>query len=118
VGPPTPLTRVHGFRLPLIDAPHLLSGPFVYAITDGTSIKLGTSKGHPRARMADLQTGSSRELILLAYDARTTEKQVHRLLHRHRLRGEWFRPHPQVLALVRLWDWVDAEALEGVTHAR
>jgi Meiotically up-regulated gene 113 len=89
----------------------------VYAVWDGEFVKVGYSRTHPRTRMAELQAGSSRELILLAYTASLTERQAHGKLHKHRVRGEWFAVCPEILAELNTWDWLDAEALAKVSHA-
>jgi hypothetical protein len=64
--------------------------------------------------MQELQVGNPRPLMLLAYTAALTEREAHRRLHRHRLRGEWFRPAPEVLAEVARWDWVDGPRLAAL----
>jgi hypothetical protein len=89
----------------------------VYAIVeDGGACKVGKVSGkHPRERLAELQTGSSRQLFLLGYDDRLTERAPHRQLHAARLRGEWFRTEA-VLPLVLQWAWLDTDlygALRG-----
>jgi hypothetical protein len=91
-----PLVRSHGFRADLLDNPARLAPPFVYAICDGEFVKVGTSRVHSRTRMRELQVGNPRPLVLLAYDARLTEREAHRKPHRFRVRGEWFRPAPKV----------------------
>src|SRR5262245_48535376 len=111
---PMPLVRSNGFRADLLDNPARLHPPFTYAVWDGEAVKVGTSKGHPRVRLDDLQTGNPRKLVLLAYTARPTEREAHKRLQRHRLRGEWFRPDPQVLAELRTWDWLDTCAMKEV----
>jgi hypothetical protein len=78
----------------------------VYAITDLEAVKVGKTDGHPRARLATLQCGSSRRLFLLAYTATITERAVHRKLHAHRGVGEWFALEP-VLREVLGWDWLN-----------
>jgi hypothetical protein len=85
-------------------------GAFAYAISDGTALKIGTSNDHPALRLAKLQTGNPRPLRLLAHTTAYRERVLHRVLHRERLRGEWFKITRRVLDIVRLWDWVD-EAL-------
>jgi hypothetical protein len=111
-----PLVRVNGFRAELVDNPGRLHRPFVYALTDGEAVKVGKSRTHPRTRMEALQTGSSRELVLLAYDARLSEREAHRKLHRHRRRGEWFDLCPEVLAEIGRWDWCDTRAVAALRH--
>jgi hypothetical protein len=71
---------------------------YLYAIKDLNSglIKLGYSLD-PRARLRELQTGSSSPLHLVYYEsvgdlpARLLEKELHRDFAHLRVRGEWFR---------------------------
>jgi hypothetical protein len=88
----------------------------VYAITDLEAVKIGKCTGHPRERLAQLQTGSSRELHLLSYDGRTTEAAAHKRLAPHRVRGEWFAAEP-CLALCWDWDWVDMKLWTAIRDA-
>src|SRR3954462_9184799 len=66
---------------------------------DGGPVKIG-STADVRARVQFLQCGSPERLRLLGvvdgdvFD----ERRVHRLLAAHRIRGEWFKPAPEVLA--------------------
>jgi len=66
------------------------------------NIKIGFTDGDPAERVRSLQTGCSATLVLLAVGEGTQadEKDLHRKLKRFRVRGEWFRPAPEVLALV------------------
>jgi hypothetical protein len=64
--------------------------------------------------MQELQVGNPRPLMLLAYTAALTEREAHRRLRRSRLRGEWFKPAPEVLAELRTWDWLDTCAMKEV----
>jgi T5orf172 domain len=72
---------------------------YIYAITDGTAIKIGWTARHPRSRLAQLQTASPAELQLIgavlasAYQERT----VHHRFASHRIRGEWFRHVPEIV---------------------
>lgn len=79
---------------------------FIQAGDDGP-IKIGHS-ANPRERLAMLQVGNPRELVLLAeidYSAgnlgeRTAayqEELFHRTFRIARIRGEWFEPHPTIL---------------------
>lgn len=59
-------------------------------------VKIGVAK-NPEVRLAELQIGNPRKLILLTQigpvsqkRAYHLEKQLHRKLKRHKLRGEWF----------------------------
>jgi hypothetical protein len=104
--------RQHGFR-PGISAEQLDVALCTYALSDGTAIKIGKSAGHPRERLQVLQTGSSRELRLLACTAGSgsnSEARVHDRLARYRLRGESFELCLEVLAALSDWDWLE-EAL-------
>jgi Meiotically up-regulated gene 113 len=54
-----------------------------------------------------LQTGNPRELVVLASvsllhsgDAVRLEDELHDRLWRHRVRGEWFQPVPELMAAV------------------
>lgn len=78
---------------------------WVYFISDGTATKVGWSEIEPRLRMAQLQTGNPRLLVLLvALDARRgDEARVHRALAHARGIGEWFGARdPIVLELFAL----------------
>jgi hypothetical protein len=90
----------------------------VYAIVEdgGLATKVGKCTGHPLVRLATLQTGSARELKLLAWDGTVTERQAHRKLWPHRIRNEWFRTEA-VLPLVLSWAWLDVE-LYGVLRGQ
>lgn len=83
-------------------------GPgYVYAIQEGAdgSVKIGLSCQDPRARLQAMQTGNSRELHLRAtayvLEAGYLEKELHRKLRDHCVRGEWFYPAPKVLRMVQ-----------------
>ncbi len=107
-----PKLRSHGFSLSVQVDPDILNrGILVYAITDGYSIKLGRSNGHPRVRLASLQTGNPDHLTLVAYTSGLTERQLHRRYHRSRLRGEWFKITRDLLDELTNWDWIDEAML-------
>jgi hypothetical protein len=108
-----PLVRERGFSAAAIA--RMLSGrdtgEIVYAITDGTAVKIGKVLGqHPRERLAELQTGNPRPLVLLAY-THGREAAWHKVLSRDRIRGEWFAPTERVLGALLDWDWVDSVTL-------
>lgn len=78
----------------------------VYAIQAGESgpIKIGRASD-PAKRRTELQAGHYEVLRLIAVidpgrSAQKTEKALHASLVEHRIRGEWFHPHPEVLELV------------------
>jgi hypothetical protein len=110
--------REHGFRAGL-SAEALNSGLFTYCLSDGAALKIGKCSGHPSERLHTLQTGSSRELKLLAYTAgngSNSEARVHNRLARYRLRGEWFELCLEVLAEVRHWDWLAEDLHRELTE--
>ena len=84
------LSALYNFEIP-DDLPEM----FVYAIREkGTGhIKLGISRD-PQQRLAQLQTGNSQELELVAYRQATNrfaeERAIHADAAAYRLRGEWF----------------------------
>ncbi len=100
-----------------MDNPARLDGPFTYAVWGGAAVQVGMCRRHPKSRMAELQTGNPRPLALLAYDARLSEREAHRKLHRHRLRGEWFALCPEVLDEISRWDWLDVARAAGLRAA-
>lgn len=69
----------------------------------GSPIKIGfTAMNNPRKRLKSLQTAQAERLVILGqcegdYD---TEAQIHRQLAAHRLEGEWFKPHADVLSFI------------------
>ena len=77
---------------------------WVYFIrsTDTSHVKIGTTKHSPPARLRDLQTGNPSELVLLGAMAGGVglEKQLHDRFDALRVRGEWFRGTPELLAFI------------------
>lgn len=76
---------------------------FIYFIQAGSDgpIKIGYS-ANVSARIADLQVSSPQRLALLLTIAgsRRDEAAFHEELGPHRMSGEWFHPHGDVLSLV------------------
>ena len=76
----------------------------IYAIRAGHEgpIKFGVSND-VEGRMATLQTGNSEQLLLIAYCAvhKQNEATIHHFLREDRLEGEWFKPTPKVLGMVK-----------------
>ena len=71
-------------------------------------------------RIRALQVGSPYELTLLAVveGDPVNEFEIHQQIANHRMRGEWFAPAPEVVALVQLMgNGVWKAAVEG-TEAR
>lgn len=65
----------------------------------GGPIKIGVAKD-VEARLRDLQVGNPFELRVVGQipnAGQALERRLHSLLERHRIRGEWFWPHPEVL---------------------
>lgn len=80
-------------------------------------IKIGfTADEDVLVRLADLQTGSPVPLRVLGTTpgAVVEEKNLHRRFAAHRVHGEWFRPVPELLALINP---ADAKTCEGVEVA-
>lgn len=75
-----------------------LAQGYVYLISDGTAVKVGYSV-KPEARVAELQTGNPRELLLLAKKEGTeaTEATLHTRFIEDNLILEWFRPSTTLL---------------------
>lgn len=68
-----------------------------YLISDGTRVKIGRSR-NPQQRLSSLQTAFAAELSLLLSIDEDCEKSLHRRFAAHRLRGEWFTLHEDILA--------------------
>ena len=68
---------------------------------DGGAIKIGRTK-NICARLKELQTASPIELVLLAYQPGSGREELyyHHCFAHARLRGEWFRPVPELLACI------------------
>ncbi|MCP4984981.1 MAG: GIY-YIG nuclease family protein [Colwellia sp.] len=70
---------------------------YLYAISDGTNVKLGRSN-NIKKRIIALQTSNSKKLVLLweKYTGRNiqravlAEKKLHRKCKNYKIRGEWF----------------------------
>lgn len=81
---------------------------FVYVITAANGlVKVGVTQ-NPTKRLAQLQTATHHRLEIYAtepidgQDPYAAERDAHRLLQRHRVRGEWFDCHPEAaLAAIR-----------------
>lgn len=73
---------------------------FVYFIGSASGeIKIGFSN-NPKSRLTTLQTSSSAKLSILAQTEGSldTEAAYHRQFGAHRLHGEWFARHPDIIA--------------------
>ncbi len=80
-----------------VRAPERSTGVYFIQEADGP-IKIGIA-ADPVGRLRGLQCGNPRELLILGWieaPARL-EPVLHSHLSAHRLTGEWFEPHPDVL---------------------
>lgn len=75
---------------------------FIQAQGNGP-IKVGTTGDNPRKRMVKIQSDCPWPVTLIGAIEGTVsqEKQIHLVLSRFRTQGEWFEPHPVVLAAVK-----------------
>ena len=76
----------------------------IYFIESGWlgPIKIGYTNGPVEARLRGLSTAHHQALTVLLQlpgDLRT-ERELHERYARHRLRGEWFKPAPDLLAFI------------------
>lgn len=83
-------SRERFWRLNPIDA----QKSYVYFISAGTFIKIGTALGNPQRRLHELQTGCPFEMALLVVmpGGQALERQLHQVFSAWRCRdnGEWF----------------------------
>jgi len=71
---------------------------YLYAITDGTNIKLGYSSNIPK-RISAIQTGNAGNIKCLwkyytghrSFIASNAERKLHRRCKKYRIRGEWYK---------------------------
>lgn len=77
---------------------------YIYFIQaqDAGPIKVGVTADDPRKRMVKIQSDCPWPVTLLGTikGSVAQEKQIHLVLARWRTQGEWFEPHPIVLAAV------------------
>jgi hypothetical protein len=68
--------------------------------SDGGAIKIGFTQQPIKARLKCIQNGSPVKLHVLATQnaPRERERVYHDRFRAHRLHGEWFTPHPDILA--------------------
>ena len=79
---------------------------YIYFIQarDNGPIKIGFTGDDPRKRMVKIQSDCPWPVQLLGAIEGTVsqEKQIHLLLSRYKAQGEWFEPHPIVVAAVNM----------------
>ena len=66
------------------------------------AIKIGFTTGSVKVRLRALQTAHPYRLKVLATlnGNRSYEKELHQRFAQFRLKGEWFEPHPDLLAFI------------------
>jgi DNA-binding XRE family transcriptional regulator len=66
-------------------------------------IKIGFTKSDPRRRLVKLQSDCHEDVRLLGavYGTLQRERQFHQELSDYKTRGEWFAPHPNVVAAIK-----------------
>lgn len=78
--------------------------PAVYFIQEGADgpVKIGVGMGGCFDRLSALQTGNPRALVLRGTvpGGRELEAALHEHFAAHLVRGEWFEPVPELLALI------------------
>ncbi len=92
------------------------SSGFVYLIGCGRHVKIGTTNGDARARLAFLQIGNPKELKLLkvfrSEHPTYAEDRLHAMYAKHYTRGEWFElPRRDINVLLHVEnidEWLDA----------
>lgn len=88
--------------------------PIVYFVQEsGGPVKIGTTTAI-RNRVSALQTSTPRTLTFLGAvsGGERVERRVHELFGAHRLSGEWFSPHPDVLSFIV--DTAEFDSIEAV----
>lgn len=86
-------------RPALVPPPALCGSIYFIAPADRCSIKIGFSR-RVAFRLRGLQLANAQPLELLAAveGPATLEREYHKRFAAHRLHGEWFAPHPDILA--------------------
>lgn len=89
--------------IPPSQPPHPDVGSVVYFIQQGEDgpIKIGFSK-NPEARLKQLQPSTPAPLRILRtiQGGRSREQSIHGRFQNDRLKGEWFRPTPELLEYI------------------
>ena len=89
-----------------VDDISLTGSLWVYAIQCHEFVKIGVAND-VKKRLASLQSGCPYELTLLAQwhtsDAGRVEDELHELLDKYRIRGEWFELPPNIVASIPTW---------------
>src|SRR4051812_9870839 len=74
---------------------------FIQVEGDGP-IKIGTTGDHPQKRLSKIQTDCPWQVKLLGtiFGSVAQEKRMHLVLAPWKMQGEWFKPHPIVVAAI------------------
>jgi hypothetical protein len=90
----------------LFDTSH---GEGVYFHSDGTAIKIGRTAVAERNRRRSHQTGNPRDIVLLAWIPRASEKALHVHFDHLRIPGrrEWFRTDPELMTFIQAWRLIE-----------
>jgi len=83
--------------------PIVIEGCVYFIMSEKThAIKIGFTAGLVEKRLSSLQTAHPYKLQLLATTSGTVEyeKSLHKRFGNFRLEGEWFEPHPDLLAFI------------------
>ena len=85
-------------RKPRFDCPPNHTVYFIQGA--GGAIKIGFTQQDLSERLKCLQTGSPVRLVVLGQQnaPKKRERFLHKRFAAHRLHGEWFEPHPDILA--------------------
>jgi len=75
---------------------------YFFGCETSREIKIGITSGRVEKRLATLQTARGHKINLLATLPGTIklERALHDRFSQHRLKGEWFMPHPDILAFI------------------
>ena len=84
--------------------PAIKRGKWVYFLQSlaGGPIKIGCSATDPEQRLRGLQIGSATPFVCigLTWGEEDLERKLHRRFDKERIRGEWFRPTPELLKYI------------------
>lgn len=90
---------------------------YVYCIGEeghDFAVKIGKSAAHPQSRLAGLQTGNPRKLVLLGFikskDRHKAEARLHKRFIKANILQEWFRPEPALFSFFNITPAPTAQA--------
>lgn len=86
-----------------------------YFITDGIAIKIGIAEHSVYDRLSCLQSGAYRQLYLMGTISGTdNERTIQRRFSSLKIRGEWFRPEPELIDFIKQHSAINREFDFGV----